>query len=306
MKNEHSFVKFPTPKLATVLGMAVLVILAMATIYVVWPLHQVNNAISKTNDLDQILNGGAIRCGYVSNPPSCIVDPKTGKVSGVFAEAIEKVADNLGVKVEWKEEVGFGSMIEGIKANRYDIVPCAIWPTAQRTRYADFSIPLFYSGVGIFVRKDDNRFTDHLDLINSPDVTIATMDGEMSQAIARSDFPKARELAVPQLSEISTMLLNVKNRKADVAFVELYFAHEFLKHNPATIKNIVPDRPIRVFPNTILLKRGEGELKALLNTALDELINLGTVDKLLYKYEPQPGTFYRLAKPYRVPGGSSK
>ena len=144
--------------------------------------------------------------------------------------------------------------------------------------------------------------TNNLKAINSETVTIATIDGEMAEAIARSDFPKAKTLELPQLSDIASMLLNVKSRKADVAFVELYFAHEFLKNNPGSIKNITPDKPIRVFPNTVLLPQNEFKLKSLLNTALEELINLGVINKLIDKYEPAPGTFYRAKASYRVPG----
>ena len=120
-------------------------------------------------------------------------------------------------------------MIEGLNTGRYDLVPCALWPTTARARYATFSQPLFYSGVGVYVRADDNRFAGNLSRINDPSVKIATIDGEMAAAIAKTDFPRATEVALPQLSEIATMLLNVKEGKADVTFVEKYFAYEFMK-----------------------------------------------------------------------------
>ena len=115
----------------------------------------------------------------------------------------------------------------------------------------------------------------------------------MAQAIADADFPKAARFEVPQLAEISTLLLNVQQKKADVTFVELYFVHQFLEKNPGSVQNIVPHNPIRVFPNTVLLRKGQFEFKAMLDQALTELINLGVVDKLIDKYEPVPGIFYR-------------
>ena len=175
-----------------------------------------------------------------------------------------------------------------------------IWPTAARSKRVDFSTPLFYSGVGAFVRADDNRFDENLDLINAASISVATMDGEMADAIARNDFPKANRIAVPQLSEISSMLLNVAEGKADVTFVELYFAHEFLQSNPGSLKNVAGSAPIRVFPNTIMLRSGESELKAMLNVASEELLNLGTVERLLTKYEPARGMFYRVQQPFRL------
>ena len=265
-----------------------------------------SNIKTNTSIVEKILKDGKIKCGWVTNPPACFKDAKTGKLKGIFVEAIEKAAENMKLKVEWTEEVGFGSMIEGLDAGRYDMVPCAIWPTGARAREADFSEPLYYSGVSIYTRANDNRFDKFksqenkiYQALNSPDIKIATIDGEMAQAIANADFPKAKTVALPQLSEIPNMLLNVKEGKADVTFVETFFALEFLKNNPGSIENIMPSNPIRIFPNTVLLPKNQPELKALINTALTELINTGIIDKLISKYEPYPNTFYRLAIPYK-------
>lgn len=289
-------------KIVSILSIIALVVLINLLLNSIW--REPPGTVPQPSDslYDKIMKRETIRCGYVSNPPSCMKNANTGELTGIFVEAMEAVGQELGLEIEWTEEVGFGSMIEGIRVGRYDMVPSAIWPTAARAKHVDFSIPLFYSGVGIYVRHDDNRFVDNLDSINNENVTIATIDGEMAQAIARSDFPKAKTFELPQLSDIASMLLNVKSRKADVAFVELYFAHEFLENNPRSIKNITPDKPIRIFPNTVVLKGNEFALKSLINTSFEELINLGVVDKLIDKYEPAPGTFYRASARYRIPG----
>jgi len=283
-----------------VVPLAIVVAIASAAI-TSWTMHKTDtrSAATVTSDLDNIVKRGTIRAGYVSNPPSCIIDPNTKRVSGIVADTIETVAKSAGLKVEWTEEVGFGSMIEGLRANRYDIVPCAIWPTAARAREADFTRALFYSGVNAYVKPGDSRFSNKdYSVLNSPQVRIATIDGELAETIAKADFPKAQRLGQPQMAEITTMLLNVKEKKADVAFVESYFAYQFLQKNPGSIKKMIPDRPLRVFPNTIVLRRGQSEFKAFLDTALTEQLNLGTIDTLLDRYEPEHGIFYRAIAPY--------
>jgi cystine transport system substrate-binding protein len=212
---------------------------------------------------NRVLQRGTIRCGYVSNPPSCIIDPNTKKVTGIVADAMETIAKSANLKLEWTEEAGFGSMVEGLRANRYDVVPCGIWPTAARAREAEFTDPLFYSPVGAYVRPSDTKFkAGDYGAINSPSVRIATIDGELGETIARNDFPKAQRIGSPQMTELTTSLLNVKDNKADVVFVERYFAEQFLAKNPGSVKNLVPNQPIRIFPNTIILRRGDLELKA--------------------------------------------
>jgi polar amino acid transport system substrate-binding protein len=293
--------------------MLVVVIVAMlaaaAVAYFVGPYAQrsaITAAASAAADkqltpFKRIKRDGLIRAGYVSNPPSCAVDPNTGKVGGIFVDAMEEIASNAGLKIKWVEEVGFGSMIEGLNVGRYDMVPCAIWPTSARAKYAAFSHPLFYSGVGAYVRAGDHRFDHDLEALNNPSIKIATIDGEMAAAIASSDFPKAQQVALPQLSDISTMLLNVKDGKADATFVEKYFAEEFLKNNPGSIKR-VGDKLVRVFPDTVLVKLGDEELLGFLNTAIEGIDNQGVIRRLLKKYEPSPGTYLPLTPPYQEVG----
>lgn len=268
---------------------------------------------------DRVVKSGVIRAGYLTYPPACVKDTKTGKLSGIFVEVLEKAAENCGLNVEWTEEVGWGAQIEGLDADRYDIVGSPVWANPTRGKLTTMSIPVYFSGIGIYVRKDDNRFTDDFSKtnspdartardrltddwskINSPDVRIATIDGETGDLIARTQFPKAKRVSLPQLTDISQLFLDVSSNKADVLFAEPYFAYEYLKSNPGTVKNIAAERPIRALGNCYMFRRGEFQYKQMLDVAIEDLLNSGFVDDLMKKYEPEPNTFYRVAKPYRL------
>ena len=226
-------------------------------------------------------------------------DPNSGKLSGVFVETLSQVAKNLNLKVEWKEEVSWGTMIEGLLTDRYDIICTQVWPNASRAVHADFSVPLYYVGIGAYVRKGDRRFAGQLHKVNSPNVKIAVIDGEMSDIIARTRFPKAQAVSLPQLVDTSQLLLEVSQGKADVTFAMTYDGQRFLKSNPGTIENSTPDRAVQIFPNTYMFRRGQVEFKDMINTAITELTNRGFVDALNDKYEEFPGSLYRVALPYR-------
>jgi len=86
------------------------------------------------------------------------------------------------------------------------------------------------------------------------------------------------------------------SNKADVLFAEPYFAYEYLKSNPGTVKNIAVEKPIRALGNCYMFKKGEFQYKQMLDVAIEDLLNSGFVDDLLKKYEPAPNTFYRVAK----------
>lgn len=248
----------------------------------------------------EVLQRGVIRAGYIPYPPGLVKDPNTGKITGIFAETLERAAAGLSLRVEWTEEVGWGTMIEGLKAKRYDIVGSPVWANASRAREADFTIPLFFSGIGVYVRADDHRFDRDPQLLNAATAKIAAIDGEMSSILAASLFPKASIVGSPQTTDNSRILLDVASRRADATFVEPYIAGLYLKQNPGSVRNIVADKPLRVFPNTMMVRQGEPSFKAMLNAALQEQINIGAIDELMAKYEVPRGSFYHTAAPFRT------
>ncbi len=251
---------------------------------------------------DRVMKRGKIRCGYVLYSPGCVKEPNTGKLSGIGIDTLEMVAKNLGLTVEWGEEVGWGTMIEGLQTNRYDMIATPIWTNSNRARLVDFSKPIYYSPIYVWVKNGDKRFSEaNLSSLNSPTYAISTVDGETAEVIAKEDFPQAKKLSVPQLSGVEQILLNVASGKADASFEEPAVAQEFLKHNPGTIEVVPMQTPIRTFPNCWMFRRGQMEFKDMIDTALSQLLNSGAVDKIIRKYEKFPGTLYRVAQPYQRP-----
>jgi hypothetical protein len=90
-----------------------------------------------------------------------------------------------------------------------------------------------------------------------------------------------------------------------VTFIEPYAAEQFLKTHPGTLKNVFPDRPVRLYATTIMIAKGNYPLKGLLDAMLSEAINSGKMDDLIVKYDTNPGTVYPLQYPYRTPNGSA-
>ena len=247
---------------------------------------------------DRVMKSGTIRAAYVVWPPSVILDTKSNGLSGILPDTLREMGHRLGLEIEFTEEVGWGTMIEGLESNRYDLVCTQVWPNSSRAKRADFLEALFYVGVGVYVRDDDHRFDGNLASINSPSVKIATIDGEMSDIIAKTDFPKAQAISLPQLSEGTQILLEVMSGKADVTFNQTAVGERFLRANPCSIRNIIPKKPIRIFPNCMMVKLGEHDLKAMLNTSTLELVNSGFVEALIDKYEEFPNSLYRRSLPF--------
>jgi len=250
------------------------------------------------NLYSQIQSHGVIRAAYAVGAPLFIVDPNTGNKSGIFYDIVNEAAARLGLKVNWNEEVGYGQMIEGLQAGRYDLVGSGIWINADRARSADFTIPLYYDAVYAYAKVGDERFGPHLEQLNSSTYRISTMDGELGATIAQTDFPKAQTLQLPQSADFTQMILNVVNKKADITFLSSAAARAYQAANPGQIVAVDPTSPLRIFPNAIMLPQGQYELRQALDNTLEGMLDDGTINKILARYEKMPGSFLRIAPPY--------
>ncbi len=244
----------------------------------------VNGKTDSQSLSDKIIQKGEIRIGYIIYPPLLLKDQTTGQLSGISYDIVEAAAKKLDIKTNWVEEVGWGSAIEGLKTKRYDILGTQMWPNSARAREAVFSVAPMNSVIYPYVRAGDNRFNGNLRKLNSSQFTISAVDGEMAVFIAKEDYPLAKVNALSQLSSYAEVFLNITNGKADISFAEPSVANDFLKSNPGKIER-VGDTPIRTFGNSFAFVRGEDSAVSMWNIALGELVNDGSVARILEKYK---------------------
>lgn len=277
-------------------------LVSLAVCIIFWmfapPLQPTSGIAKDPTVYDSVRSAKKIRAAYAVGAPLFMVDPNTKHKSGVFYEIVELAAQKLGLSVDWNEEVGYGEMIQGLSNRRYDIVGSGVWMNSSRGAAADFSLPAYYESVYAYSRMDDTRFDENLAILDSPQFTISTMDGEMNAQIAASDFPLASTTQLPQAADFSQLALNVVNRKADVVFLSLAAARSYQVANPTHIRQISAP-PLRVFPVSLMMKKGEYDLKQSLDAALTEMHTQGEIESILRKYEAQPGSYLRVATPYR-------
>ena len=259
------------------------------------------NAVPDSSVYTRVLSSGTIRACYIVYPPALIKDPNTGKLSGVFFDTLNKAAENMGLKVDWNTEVGWGDAIEALNANKCDIVGSDAWSNSTRGKSAEFIQPIYYSAINAYARANDNRFDTDITIANNANYRLVTLDGETSQVIASQKFPNAKTLQLPQLTDVSQLFVNVADGKGDMTFQEAITANQYMKNNPGKIKNVSVRKPIVVYGNVMMVKKGEFTFKSAIDNAIIELLNNGYVDGTINNYEKEyPGGFYRVAVPYVV------
>ncbi len=244
---------------------------------------------------DRVIRTGKIRCGYIPYPPAMFLDPNTNEKSGVFYDFMNEVGRRLSLQVEWVQETGWGTFISDLKANRFDMMCSMAWTNSARAREVNHTKPLYYSGISAWVRPNDDRFNDGLDVLNSGKYSIAIVDGGTPATIAATDFPNAKLFSLPEITAVSDMILTVSTGKADVTFIEDYVAQEFLVNNPNSIKRV--GESLRFYGNAMHLKKGENDLRLTINTVIEEILNSNFLTNLFKKYNIPENSYIIPLKP---------
>lgn len=211
-------------------------------------------------------------------------DPNTGKMSGFIYDIMQEVGRSLNLKVEYTLEVPWDSIPMSLQSGKADAHCAGIWATPSRGRVMAFSKPLGYSSTAIFARKGDNRFDYNLERINQPDIRVALSDDDITTEIYRRDFSKAQKYELPQLSPPEELFLAIATKKADITFNGPSRLPVFERSYPNAVK-AVPVKDTRyIFPSTVAVDIGEEKLLHVINTTIDQLINSGTIDRIIKKY----------------------
>lgn len=253
----------------------------------------------KETAYERVMRTNTLRCGYVLYGPIVQKDPNTGEFSGIVVDLMNEIGNLLKIKIEWAEEVGWATTVEGLKTGRYDAICAGFWRQSVEAKHVFYTEPFSYSMVGALIRPDDFRFDNRLDLINDPNVKIVSSDGALASAIARRDFPKAQLLEYANLTDPGQLMEDVVSRKGDIIFVDSATMEQYLKSNPGRLRRL-PGPPLRMFQNTLALPQDDIKLKSLLDTVIIELRDNGGMDRILDKYDPEHKQFLRIPKPYEV------
>jgi cyclohexadienyl dehydratase len=145
--------------------------------------------------LAQILERGTLRVGTTGDfNPMSIKDTATNTYTGFDIEAMNQLAADMGVKVEYVP-AEWATLVNGIVSDRFDIFSGASLSMA-RAKTVAFSDPYLFAGTVPMVSKKTGAALTTWDSINNPNVTVAVLMGTVFEQQARAHFPKARVRAV--------------------------------------------------------------------------------------------------------------
>lgn len=197
-----------------------------------------------------------------------------GKLVGFDVEIGEEIAKRMGMEAQpvtnpWE------TIIQGLKADKYDAIIGSMAITEERKQQVDFSRPYYRSGAQIFVSADNTTIKSADDLKGKViGVVKASTFRDVALKYTAKDKVTGYDSDVIALQDLTTGRVDAVITDQMVGIVAI---KEGLK-----IKDV--GSPLWIDEMAIPVKKDDSELLSKINTAIDEMIKDGTYEKISNKW----------------------
>ena len=191
-------------------------------------------------------------------------------IVGIEPKLMQAIADKLGMELVW-EQVDFDSIIPGIQAERYDVGAAGITITPDRQKNCDFSNPYFLANQVIVV----NSGSDIQGKADLAGKTIAVQTGTTAE-----EYCMDNGYSVLSFASNNDAQAALTSGKADAWVVDNEAAARMAADQSLTVL----DEAMTSEPYAFAFAKGSS-LADQVNTALQELLQDGTVEKLFQEYD---------------------
>jgi len=226
--------------------------------------------------LQKIKDAGVINVGLEGTyPPFSYVD-ENGKLAGFEVEFSEALAQKLGVKVKL-QPTKWDGILAALESKRLDAVVNQVTISEERKKKYDFSVPYTVSGIqALTQKKDQGKFKTAADLGGHK---VGVGLGTNYEQWLKDNVPTA---IIKTYDDDPTKYQDLRVGRIEAILVDRLAAFELIKKTNDTLA--VSGAPFSRQEAGIALRKGEPELLAAVNKAIEELRADGTLKKLSEKY----------------------
>lgn len=139
--------------------------------------------------LDEIVKRGTIKVGMSTFEPWAMKD-KTGKLIGFEIDVATRLAEDMGVEIEFVPTQWSG-IIPALLTGKFDVIIGGMGIRPDRNLKVNFSIPYDYSGMSIVANKELAPGYNSLEDFNKSGVVIAARLGTTATEAAKKFMPDA-------------------------------------------------------------------------------------------------------------------
>jgi polar amino acid transport system substrate-binding protein len=236
---------------------------------------------------DAIKSAGTVRVASgVSFPPMEFFDADNKTVIGFDADLGAALGQVLGVKFDF-QNTNFDGILGGLNAGRYDLSLTSMIDKKERQQTVDF-IDYLKSGVTFMVAKGNPKgLKDKLDLCGKTAAVEKSSTGDLSVDDITKECTAAGKPAVkkqPFPDQASAVQALQSGRADAVVALDLTLAYN-VKTSPDAFE--VDASPFGTLPVGIPVPKNNPKLRDAVQAALKKVIDSGTYDTLLAKWNLQ-------------------
>lgn len=162
--------------------------------------------------VEQILKRGTLKVGMSTFVPWAMKD-KTGKLVGFEIDVATRLAEDMGVKVQFVPTKWAG-IIPALLTGKFDVVIGGMSVRPDRNLKVNFSIPYDYAGQSIVANKKLAAGFSSLQDFNHPDVVISARLGSTAADAANKFMPRAKKRLFDDEAQVIQEVVNGKAHAA--------------------------------------------------------------------------------------------
>ena len=195
---------------------------------------------------------------------------------GIDVEIAGEIAKKLGMKLDI-QDVEFDSIIAGVQSGKYDMGMAGMTVTDERKQSVDFTDP-YATGIQVIIVKKGSDIKSVDDL--SEDTKIGVQQGTTGHIYASDDYG---EDAVTPFNKGADAVQALLSGKIDCVIIDNEPAKAYIESNDEL--EILDTEYVKE-DYAVCVSKDNSDLRDKINTALQELKDDGTIDKIVSKYIP--------------------
>ena len=213
--------------------------------------------------------------------PLSFREPETGLYWGFAIELAETMAARMGVAVEFVP-TSWPTLTADVQAEPqlFDMAMGGITITEARCATMLMSEGYLANGKTILCRTEDTIRFRSLEDIDREEVRVMVNPGGLNEQFARQHLTHATLIVHPNNEEIPTL---IADGEADVMITEITEAPYYVQSDPRLAAPLL-DAPFTHGEIGVLMRQGQDDLLALVNSIIRQMKSDGTLRQLTEKY----------------------
>lgn len=228
------------------------------------------SSASADDSLQRIKEAGEIRIANTqTSPPWSFIDAEN-KPSGYDVAMAKEVAKRIGVpKVVFIADT-YKNFVEGLKADKYDLVMNDLTPTKERALQVDFSDPYGVEEFRIFLLATNNDIHERADLAGK---SVGVTAGSSNESWSHKNLTQS---VIRTYDNGGLVFNDLANGRVDVVIASWFSGENYRVVNKLPLKAV--GAPLTYQVSAAAMRKGSESLKTAVNKAISEMIADGTVE----------------------------